>query len=134
VAGAWPLMPEWVAVPDAPVHRGDSLRVTWNPPHPGAGDGHELRLALVVHHKVRMSTSEGLAFEGGRFGIERQVWIVHDRAPVTAAAGAALLHVPPGVPYSYPGSILAFFWGVALADEARQLEEPIGWSAVKVLP
>ena len=134
MAGAWPLMPEWVAVADGPVHRGERRARDVGPRRPPPGDGHELRLALVIHHKVRMSTAEGLAFEGGRFGIERQVWVVHDRAAVSAAAGTAQLRVPADAPYSYPGTILGFFWGVALAHEARQLEQPIGWSAVKVLP
>ena len=59
---------------------------------------------------------------------------MHDRAPVPAAPGAAHLQVPAGAPYSYPGALLAFHWGVALAHAAGPPDRPLGWSAVQVLP
>jgi hypothetical protein len=110
-------MPEWVAVAEGPVRRGERVHVDWAA---GAGAGHELRLALVVHH--------------GAGAAERRAWVVHDRAAVSPAGGTAQLHVPPGAPYSYPGTVLAFLWGVALADPARPGDRPAGWSAVQVLP
>ena len=118
MGGAWPLMPEWVEVAEGPVHRGDRVRVAWAPDR---GDGHELQLTVVVHHRVAAA--------------ERRRSVVHDRAPVARAGGTAQLHVPPDAPYSHPGTVLGFFWGVALVRHPRRPGDgPAGWSAVQVLP
>jgi hypothetical protein len=111
------------------VRRGDAVRLRWAIDE--APEDHELRLALVVHHKRRASTLEGLGPDG-RFGVEQQVWAVHDRAPL--ADGEAQLRVPADAPYSYPGTILAFFWGVALAAPGTPVDRPLGWAALRVLP
>ena len=127
---AWPPMPAWLRleVADGAVRRGDAIRLRWATGAPEAD--HELRLALVVHHKIRLTTLE--LDMPGRFGSERQVWVIHDRAAL--AGGEAQLRVPADAPYSYPGTILAFFWGAALARPDDPIDGVLGWSALRVGP
>ena len=119
-------MPAWLEL-EGPeeVARGEAVRLRWVP----AG-GHELRLALVVHHKIKLSTMD--LDVPGRFGSERQLWRIAERAP--GAEGEARLRVPADAPYSYPGTVLAFFWGVALAAADDEDDAVLGWSALRVRP
>jgi hypothetical protein len=123
-------MPAWLRldVADGAVRRGEAVRLRWDAGEPAAD--HELRLALVVHHKIRVTTLE--LDVPGQFGAERQVWEIHDRAPLPD--GAARLRVPGDAPYSYPGTVLAFFWGVALARTDDPVDGVLGWSALRVAP
>jgi hypothetical protein len=123
-------MPAWLRldVADAPVRRGEAVRLRWAAEQPAAD--HELRLALVVHHKIRVRTLE--LDVPGEFGAERQLWAIRDRAAL--AGGEARLRVPEDAPYSYPGTVLAFFWGVALARIEDPVDGVLGWSAIRVLP
>ncbi len=132
MAGAWPPMPErlGLAVTPGAVRRGERVRARWEPGGAAAGD--ELLLALVVHYKRRAATLEGPG-DHGRFGIEQQVWQLHDRAPADDG-GEALLRVPADGPYSNPGTVRAFFWGVALVAAGAPVDRPSGWSALRVLP
>ena len=127
---AWPPMPAWLRldVAKSPVRRGDAVRLRWVVDEPAAD--HELRLALVVHHKIRVTTLE--LDMPGQFGAERQAWAIHDRAPL--AGGEGRLRVPDDAPYSYPGTVLAFFWGVALARPDDPVDAVLGWSALRVAP
>jgi hypothetical protein len=111
-----------------PMRRGEAVLLRWAADEP-AGDL-ELRLALVVHHKIRATTPE--LDVPGQFGAERQVWAIYDRASL--ADGEGRLRVPGDAPYSYPGTVLAFFWGVALARTDDPVDGVLGWSALRVLP
>jgi hypothetical protein len=124
-------MPAWLRIDAAPqpLRRGETLRLRWDADEP-AGD-HELRLALVVHHKVKLSTLD--LDVPGQFGAERQLWSIADRTPLDGE-GAARLRVPADAPYSYAGTVLAFFWGVALARAGDPDGDVLGWSALRVLP
>jgi hypothetical protein len=123
-------MPAWLRVDAAvdPVRRGEAVRLRWEADEPA--EGHELRLALVVHHKVKLTTLD--VDIPGQFGAERQLWAIYDRAPL--ADREARLRVPGDAPYSYPGHVLAFFWGVALARPDADVDTVLGWSALRVLP
>jgi hypothetical protein len=123
-------MPAWLRldVADGAVRRGDAVRLRWDCEEPGAN--HELRLALVVHHRIRVTTLE--LDVPGQFGAERQAWAVHDRAPL--AGGEGRLRVPGDAPYSYPGTVLAFFWGIALARPDDPDDGVTGWHALRVAP
>jgi hypothetical protein len=126
-------MPAWLRVDAAPnpLPRGEALRVRWEADEPAGG--HELRLALVVHHKVKLSTLD--LDVPGQFGTERQLWWIADRTPLDGDGdGAARLLVPADAPYSYPGTVLAFFWGVGLARDGDPDDDVLGWSALRVLP
>jgi hypothetical protein len=130
MSAAWPPMPAWLRLDVAParVARGASVRVRWAASD--APDGHELRLALVVHHKVKLTTLD--LDVPGKFGAERQLWQVPDR--VALDGEEARLRVPDDAPYSYPGTVLAFFWGIALARSGDPIDTVLGWSALQVLP
>jgi hypothetical protein len=135
VAAAWPPMPEWLRVDLAPssVRRGERVRVRWEADEPP--DGHELRLMLVVHHEHRLQARASDSVDPpGQAVLERRLHVVHDHAALTAAGDALSLRVPPDAPYSYSGTILAFFWGVALARAGADREELDGWAALRVLP
>jgi hypothetical protein len=128
-------MPEWLRVELAPssVRRGERVRVRWEADE--APDGRELRLMLVVHHAHRrQARGSDAADPPGQAVLERQLHVVHDRAALGPAGDALTLRVPPDAPYSYPGRILAFFWGVALAHAGASREELDGWTALRVLP
>ena len=116
-----------VAAPD-PVRRGQPVALRWDPA--GAPVDHELRLTLVVHHKIKLSTMD--LDVPGQFGSERQLWRIV--AACEAAAGEAERLVPEDAPYSYPDSVLAFFWGIALAPAGAPEDPVAGWPTLKVLP
>ena len=122
-------MPAWLR--DAGRHevrRGGSVGLRWTPADAPAE--HEVRLTLVVHQTVKLSTFD--LDVPGQFGAERQLWAVHDRAALDD--GEARLRVPADAPYSYPGKVLAFFWGVALARTDDPDDGVVGWRALRVLP
>jgi hypothetical protein len=123
-------MPAWLRldVTPAPVRRGEALRLRWTAAEPV--DGHELRLALVVHHKVELSTLD--VDVPGRFGAERQLWSIAGRAPLDG--DEARLRPAADAPYSYAGTVLGFFWGIALARAGDADDAVLGWSALRVLP
>ena len=133
MAAVWPPMPEWLRVDLAPssVRRGERVRVRWEADEPP--DGHELRLMLVVHHEHRAWGSDSVD-PPGQSVLERRLHVVHDHAALAPAGDALSLRVPGDAPYSYPGRILAFFWGVALAHAGAGREELDGWAALRVLP
>ena len=82
-----------------PVHRGDRVRVGWAGP---PGGRHVLHLSLVVHHGEESGVAVGRPRPRGG----------------GARAGRGPPAGPAGAPYSYPGALLAFHWGVALAHAA----------------
>jgi hypothetical protein len=123
-------MPAWLRLDAAParVRRGESVRLAWAVEAPA--EGHELRLALVVHHKVKLTTLD--LDVPGKFGAERQLWAIQDRVALDGAS--TRLRVPADAPYSYPGTVLAFFWGVALARAEDAVDEVLGWRPLQVMP
>ena len=123
-------MPEWIRVDmdPSPVRRGERLRVRWEAGP--RGRDFELRLALVVHHETLVRPWGG----DSRTALERQVHVIHDRAAVEGVAGAPWLRVPGEAPYSYPGKVLGFFWGIALAPVGVSADRLHGWLALRVLP
>src|ERR1700742_2800459 len=123
-------MPEWIRVDmdPSPVRRGERLRVRWEAGP--RGRDFELRLALVVHHETLVRPWGG----DSRTALERQVHAIPGRAGGGGVARAPRLRVPAEAPYSYPGKVLGFFWGIALAPVGVAADRLHGWLALRVLP
>jgi hypothetical protein len=115
VSRAWPPPPGWIELTAEPrrIRRGDSVEVSARVLHAGYQD-REVGLVCLAHHATMGRTTDGTD-PGGRFRVNRQTRLAEEWRTL----GIHSFEVPAGMPYSYEGDLLSFYWGVWLRDEDR---------------